>query len=383
MRWHTSQISHSHTKPLRPLRETLRTLRTLLLINPANVKPRKLSPSTINPMRNTTVITGAAGFIGRNVVAELNRRGHTELLLVDRLGTDERWKNLVGLQYEDILSPEEFLDRVQGIGEAPLPPIDGIVHLGACSATTERDADFLLRNNYAYTRALCEYSLAHDAKFVYASSAATYGDGTRGYDDDDFLTPTLQPLNMYGYSKHMFDLWALKHNLFTRNKNPITGLKYFNVYGPYEDHKGDMRSVVNKSFGQIAAATTGKGTVQLFQSHRPDFRDGEQMRDFIYVKDAVDVTLFFLENPAKGGLYNCGTGIARTWRDLATAVYSAMGRTPQIEYIPMPEALQGKYQYFTEAKTEKLRAAGYTAPFTTLEDGIRDYVTTYLQPRAH
>lgn len=333
-------------------------------------------------MSKTTVVTGAAGFIGRNVVAELNRRGNTDLLLVDRLGTDERWRNLVGLQYEDILSPEEFLDRIQGIGEAPLPDIESIVHLGACSATTERDADFLLRNNYAYTRALCEWSLAHNAKFIYASSAATYGDGSRGYDDADVLTPTLQPLNMYGYSKHMFDLWALKHSLFTHKPNPIVGLKYFNVYGPYEDHKGDMRSVVHKSFGQILAGPAGKGTVQLFKSHRADYKDGEQMRDFIYVKDAVDVTLFFLAARQTGGLYNCGTGIARTWRDLATAVYSAMGHAPQIEYIDMPETLQGKYQYFTESKTSKLRAAGYDQPFTTLEDGIRDYVTAYLQPRA-
>ncbi len=329
-------------------------------------------------MSKLTVVTGAAGFIGRNVVAELNRRGNRDLLLVDRLGTDERWKNLVGLEYEDILSPEEFLDRTQGIGEAPLPEIEGIIHLGACSATTERDADYLLRNNYAYTRSLCEWCLANNARFVYASSAATYGDGALGYDDDDFVTPTLQPLNMYGYSKHMFDLWALRHGLFSREKNPIAGLKYFNVYGPYEDHKDDMRSVVNKSFGQIGE----KGTVQLFKSHRPEYRDGEQMRDFIYVKDAVNVTLFFYEEKNKGGLFNCGTGNARTWRDLVTAVYAAMGREPKIDYIPMPDHLQGKYQYFTEARPDKLRAAGYAAPFTTLEDGIRDYVVHYLQPRS-
>ena len=329
-------------------------------------------------MSALTVVTGAAGFIGRNTTAELNRRGHTNLLLVDRLGTDERWKNLVGLQYEEILSPEEFLDRIRGVGNAPLPQIDGILHLGACSATTERDADFLLDNNYAYTRALCEWSLANNVRFVYASSAATYGDGSRGYDDSDLVTPTLEPLNMYGYSKHIFDLWALRHNLFTRQPNPIAGLKYFNVYGPYEDHKGDMRSVVNKSFGQIADG----GTVRLFKSYRPDFRDGEQMRDFVYVKDAVDVTLYFLENRDLGGLFNCGGGIARTWLDLATAVYAAAGKKPNIEFVEMPEELRGKYQYFTEAASGKLRAAGYDKPFTTLEDGVRDYVTTYLAPRA-
>lgn len=327
----------------------------------------------------TTVVTGAAGLIGRNAVAELNRRGQTELLLVDRLGSDERWKNLVGLEYEDLISPEELLDRLHGMGEAALPEIDTVVHLGACSATTERDADYLLRNNYAYTRALCEWAQEKGVRFVYASSAATYGDGSLGYDDNDAVTPRLQPLNMYGYSKQMFDLWALKHGLFAKAENPIAGLKYFNVYGPYEDHKDDMRSVVNKSFGQIG---DGTGKVQLFRSYRNDYKDGEQMRDFVYVKDAVDVTLYLAEHREIGGLFNCGTGIARTWNDLVTAVYGAMGHRPQIEYIDMPEQLQGKYQYFTEARIDKLRTAGYTKPFTTLEDGVHDYVTTYLKPRA-
>ena len=327
----------------------------------------------------TTVVTGAAGFIGRNLVAELNRRGSTELLLVDRLGSDERWKNLVGLQYEDLISPEEFLDRLHGLGDAELPEIETIVHLGACSATTERNADFLLRNNYAYTRALCEWAQQKGVRFVYASSAATYGDGSLGYDDSDATTPGLKPLNMYGYSKHMFDLWALKHDLFTKGENPIVGLKYFNVYGSFEDHKDDMRSVVNKSFGQIG---DGSGKVQLFKSHRNDYRDGEQMRDFVYVKDAVDVTLYFAGRREIGGLFNCGTGNARTWNDLVTAVYGAMGHQPKIEYIDMPETLQGKYQYFTEAKVDKLRSAGYSKPFTPLEDGVHDYVTTYLKPRA-
>lgn len=328
-------------------------------------------------MAKTTVVTGAAGFIGRNVVAELNRRGHTDLLLVDDLGTDDKWRNLVGLQFEDILSPAEFLSRIHGIGMASLPEIDGIVHMGACSATTERDADYLLRNNYAYTRAVCDYAQHHRARFVYASSAATYGDGSLGYDDADAVTPSLQPLNMYGYSKHLFDLAALRHGLFQQAENPIAGLKYFNVYGPCEDHKGDMRSVVNKSFGQIVQ----NGTVQLFKSHRPDYADGEQMRDFVYVQDAVNVTLFLLEQRGIGGLFNCGTGISRTWRDLVTAVYAAMGRPAKIDYIDMPAELRDKYQYYTQARPDKLRAAGYTAPFITLEDGVRAYVQTYLQPR--
>ncbi len=327
----------------------------------------------------TTVVTGAAGFIGRNTVAELNRRGLTELLLVDRLQRDERWKNLVGLEYEDLIGPEEFLARLQGKGGAELPEIETVIHLGACSATTERDADYLLRNNYAYTRALCEWCQKHGVRFVYASSAATYGDGSLGYDDSDKVTPKLQPLNMYGYSKHMFDLWALKHGLFNKAENPIVGLKYFNVYGPFEDHKEDMRSVVHKSFGQMGES----GTVQLFKSHRAECNDGEQMRDFVYVKDAVDVTLFFaLEKREVGGLFNCGGGVARTWNDLVTAVYAASGKKPQIEYIDMPDHLRGKYQYFTQASAEKLRAAGYSRPFTTLEDGVHEYVATYLKPRS-
>jgi ADP-L-glycero-D-manno-heptose 6-epimerase len=215
---------------------------------------------------------------------------------------------------------------------------------------------------------LCEWSLRNDARFVYASSAATYGDGAHGYSDDDASTVTLQPLNMYGYSKHMFDLWALKHKLFDR----IVGLKYFNVFGPYEDHKDDMRSVISKSYRQVGL----EGKVSLFKSYQPGYADGEQMRDFVYVKDAVDVTLWFLEHAA-GGLFNCGTGIARTWKDLATAVFTAMDVPVNIGYIEMPETLKGKYQYFTEAKMSKLRAAGYDRPFTSLEDAVLDYIRNY------
>jgi ADP-L-glycero-D-manno-heptose 6-epimerase len=310
--------------------------------------------------KKLTVVTGAAGFIGRNVVAELNARGNTQLLLVDRLGTDEKWRN-------DIIDPDEFLKRITS---GALGPVDSIIHLGACSATTERDADFLLKNNYHYTRAVCDWSLAHNIRLVYASSAATYGDGTRGYSDDDRITPTLRPLNMYGYSKHLFDLWALKNNLFDR----IVGLKYFNVFGPYEDHKAEMRSVVQKSYHQIL---TG-GEVALFKSYNPDYADGEQKRDFIYVKDAVDVTLHFATNRTRSGLFNCGTGVARTWKDLVTSVFTAMHRTPKIKMIEMPPALQGKYQYFTEADPRKLRSAGYSKPFRTLEEGVQDYVQNYL-----
>ena len=318
-------------------------------------------------MAKQIVVTGGGGFIGRNLAAELNAQGYDDLILVDVLGRGEKWRNLLGLRYEDILNPQQFLE---GLERGKITGLDAIFHLGACSSTTERDADYLLQNNYHYTRRLCEWSLAHGARFIYASSAATYGDGSAGYSDEDELLSTLKPLNMYGYSKHMFDLWALQHKLFDR----IVGLKYFNVYGPFEDHKDDMRSVVNKAYGQIRQM----GKVQLFKSYRPDYADGEQRRDFIYVKDAVAVTLHFLRESTGGGLFNCGTGQARSWKDLVNAVFAALGITPEIEFIEMPEVLRAKYQYFTQADMGKLRSAGYATPFMSLEDAVRDYVTTYL-----
>lgn len=319
-------------------------------------------------MARPIIVTGAAGFIGRNTVAELNRRGEDELILVDELGKGEKWRNLVGLRYEDIVSPEEFLGLIE---DGTFAEARAVIHLGACSATTERDADFLLRNNYQYTRVLCNWALGNDVRFVYASSAATYGDGEHGYADDDAITPTLEPLNMYGYSKHMFDLWALKHELFDR----VVGLKYFNVFGPYEDHKGDMRSVVSKSYEQIRHT----GRVDLFKSYDPAYRDGEQRRDFISVHDAVDVTLHFaLQEPeAPGGLFNCGTGEAHTWIELVTPVFHALGVEPGIDFVEMPKALRGKYQYFTKAEVGKLRAAGYPKPFTPLAKAVEAYIRDY------
>jgi ADP-L-glycero-D-manno-heptose 6-epimerase len=319
-------------------------------------------------MSKPIIVTGAAGFIGRNAVAELNCRGYRELILADTLGTDDKWRNLVGLHYEDLISPQALVARLEG---GQLCDAQAILHLGACSATTERDADYLLENNYRYTRRLCEYSLRHGIRMIYASSGATYGDGSQGYSDEDEATTHLRPLNMYGFSKHMFDLWALKSGALKQ----VVGLKYFNVFGPYEDHKGDMKSVVAKSYRQILET----GRVQLFKSYNPRYADGEQMRDFIHVKDAVAVTLFFLENRSTSGLFNCGTGKARTWKDLVTAVFGAMDLPVQIEYIEIPELLRGKYQYFTEANMCKLRAAGYTEPFHNLEDAIANYVGIYLK----
>ncbi len=318
-------------------------------------------------VKKTIIVTGAAGFIGRNVVQELNRRGHDNLLLVDDLGRDDKWKNLVGLRFEDLVSPDQFLAAVKA---GDVPEADVCIHLGACSATTETDADYLLENNYRYTRTLCEWCLENKVRFVYASSAATYGDGSCGYSDEDAVTRTLKPLNMYGYSKHMFDLWALETGRF----ESIVGLKYFNVYGSFEDHKGDMRSLVQKAYYQIL----DQGYIELFKSHIPDYPDGEQKRDFVYVRDAVHVTLHFALESQRGGLFNCGSGQARTWLDLARALFKAMGREPDIRFIDMPERLRGKYQYFTQADAEKLHRAGYTKLFHSLEDGVADYVKTHL-----
>ncbi|MBN2171009.1 MAG: ADP-glyceromanno-heptose 6-epimerase [Candidatus Krumholzibacteriota bacterium] len=306
------------------------------------------------------IVTGGAGFIGSNLVAALNARGERDILLVDSLGDGPKWRNLVGLEFADYLDKAELRERLRA-GRLDAPAV--VFHLGACSDTTEPDAGYLMDNNTRYTRELCEWSLAAGARFIYASSAATYGDGSRGYDDADAVTPGLRPLNMYGLSKQLFDLWALRRGLFER----IVGLKYFNVYGPGEDHKGAMRSVVHKAFTQIAAG----GTLALFRSHRPEYRDGEQRRDFVFVGDAVAVTLHFWEHPERAGLFNCGTGRARTWRDLARAVFAAMGRAERIRFIDMPLELRGRYQYHTEAATAKLRAAGCEPPPTSLEDGVR------------
>ena len=318
-------------------------------------------------MSDKFIVTGAAGFIGSNLVAALNARGDSDILAVDELGTDEKWKNLVGLDFQDYWEKDDFLFALR---DDSLGKVDTVFHLGANSSTTEKYASHLVENNYRFTRELCEWCMHHDIRFIYASSAATYGDGSLGYSDSDDVTPTLKPLNMYGYSKQMFDLWAMRHGLFDR----IAGLKYFNVYGPREDHKGDMRSVINKAYHQIRET----GEVKLFKSYKPEYKDGEQLRDFVYVKDAVAVTLFLHDQADVSGLFNCGTGKARTWNDLVKATFKAMGMEPKIAYIDMPESLHAKYQYRTEADMAKLRDAGYEDEFTSLEHGVADYVKNWL-----
>ncbi len=318
-------------------------------------------------------VTGAAGFIGSNIVWELNRRGRRDLLVVDIHDTDEGNANLASLDYELYMDKDAFqiwLDQPENIAR-----LETVYHLGACSSTTETDAEFLDSNNFGYTRELCVKCLGSGIRFINASSAATYGDGELGYRDDESALQHLKPLNLYAKSKQDFDLWARAEGVLDR----IVCLKYFNVYGPNEWHKGDMRSMVCKGYEQIAA----QGRVQLFQSDRPEYPDGGQQRDFIYVKDAVDVTLWFAEQPTVGGIFNVGTGTANDWNRLMTAIFSAMGQDPEILYIPMPEHLLGKYQYHTEAQMEKLRAAGYDRPFTLLEDAVADYVQSFLVTGRH
>ncbi len=314
------------------------------------------------------IVTGGAGFIGSAIVWRLNSLGKDNIIIVDELGKEEKWKNLVGLRFSDFLHKDDFIEMVVD-DELPFDT-EAIIHMGANSSTTEKDADFLFSNNYEYTKELAHYALNNNARFIYASSAATYGDGSLGFKDDDSLTMKLRPLNMYGYSKSMFDIYSIKHGL----SDKIVGLKYFNVYGPNEYHKGDMRSVVHKAFEQIR--DTGK--VKLFKSRHPDYKDGEQKRDFIYVRDAVDMTLYFLERQSINGIFNVGTGNARTWIDLVTALFKAMEKEVNIEFIDLPKHLAEKYQYFTEADLNKIKKAGYTNSPMSLEDGVTDYVKNYL-----
>ncbi|PID59992.1 MAG: ADP-glyceromanno-heptose 6-epimerase [Ignavibacteriae bacterium] len=309
------------------------------------------------------VVTGGAGFIGSNAVKKLNELGTDNIIIVDNLGKSEKWKNLVGLKYADFYHKDEFLDLV--VQDSVPFEVKAILHFGACSSTTEKDADYLIYNNFKYSQTLATYALEKEARFIYASSAATYGNGKEGYKDDEDNLNALKPLNMYGYSKHLFDLWVKREEVF----DYIVGLKYFNVFGPNEYHKDEMRSLVHKAYVQIKE--TGK--VQLFKSYKPEYENGKQMRDFIYVKDAVDMTLFFLQND-KCGLFNVGTGKARTWIDLVHAIFSAMNLEPKIDFIEMPDELKHKYQYFTEADITKIRDAGYDKEITSLKEGVKQYV---------
>jgi ADP-L-glycero-D-manno-heptose 6-epimerase len=311
------------------------------------------------------VVTGGAGFIGSALIWKLNSLGENDILVVDELGHTEKWKNLVPLRFRDFVNKNEFIENL----DTHIYKIDSIIHMGANSSTTETDADHLLKNNYEYTKSLALYCINNNKRFIYASSAATYGDGSLGFEDDEKKLHKLRPLNMYGYSKSLFDNWAADNGLL---KN-ITGIKYFNVFGPNEYHKGDMRSVVHKAFEQIRDT----GRVKLFKSGNASYKDGEQKRDFVYIKDAVDMTLFFLGND-KGGIYNAGSGIESTWNQLVTAIFTAMGKPVNIDYIDLPGHLSEKYQYYTRAEMTKIKKAGYSNSLHSLEDSVTDYVKEYL-----
>ena len=315
------------------------------------------------------IVTGGAGFIGSAFVWKLNQEGFDDITIVDQLGTDDKWKNIVNRRFINYIHKDDFLQMI-GADKVPFK-INAIVHMGACSSTTERDADYLWNNNYLYTKTLAEWAIERGIRFIYASSAATYGDGKQGFSDDQKKISQLRPINMYGYSKQVFDLWVLRNSL----EKKIAGIKFFNVFGPNEYHKGDMTSVIFKAFHQIRE--TGK--VKLFKSYKKEYKDGGQLRDFVYVKDCVDAMWWLFNNPKANGIYNLGTGKARTWNDLIKAVFAAMKKKSNIEYIEMPQSLRNQYQYFTKAQMTKLKKAGCPVKFSSLEDSVRDYVVNYLQ----
>lgn len=310
------------------------------------------------------VLTGGAGFIGSCMLATLNAAGYTDVLIVDSLRSADKWKNLAGHSYLDIISKDNFRELMMtGANEG----IETLIHFGACSTTTERNADYLYDNNTRYSREVAEFAFDQGARLIYASSAATYGDGAKGYDDDE---RALRPLNMYGYSKHLFDEW-IRSNGF---EMACVGLKLFNVYGPNEYHKADQASMIYKAVQQV----TQKGSVNLFKSNDPHYPDGGQMRDFIYVKDVCKVVLWLMRSSDINGVFNLGSGMARTWNDVAHAVFAALEHEPAIEYIDMPRELHYQYQNFTEANMSKLKNVIPGLTFSTLEDGISDYVKNHL-----
>ncbi len=316
------------------------------------------------------VITGGAGFIGSCLVKKLNDYGLKDIIIVDSLGKSEKWKNLRGKQFHSFFHKNDFMENFLPITDwVESYNIDTIVHLGACSETTESDVDYLMDNNYTYSRNLCDYCHSNDIRFIYASSAATYGDGNNGY--DDYMFDSLMPLNPYGFSKSAFDMYVVNNNY---DKFHSVGLKFFNVFGPNEYHKKSMISMVFKAYQQIKE--TGK--VQLFKSNNKEFGDGQQMRDFIYVKDCVNIIRKLIFMPDVKGIFNIGTGKARSWNDLANSVFAAMGKHPIIEYIDMPDNLSGQYQNFTEANMQKFNSVIKDFKFTSLEEGIADYVQNYL-----
>ena len=324
--------------------------------------------------RRMIVVTGGAGFIGSNIVARLTGRDAADIVVCDRLEDAAlgKWKNLAKHPISDFWSPEELFEKLERHADR----IDAIVHMGAISSTTEPDADLILRTNFSLSRDLWDWCALRDARLIYASSAATYGDGEGGFEDADDLDSlsALRPLNAYGYSKNLFDQYAARRADEGQAPRQWAGLKFFNVYGPNEYHKGGMKSVVAQIWPRVAAGEQ----VTLFRSHNPDYADGGQMRDFVLVDDVVDIVEWLLESPAVSGVFNAGSGQARSFLDLAHATFAAAGKTPSVAYVDTPESIRDKYQYFTQASMDRLRAAGFSGQSTPLEEGVRRYVQDFL-----
>lgn len=320
------------------------------------------------------IVTGGAGFIGSALVWALNARWREDILVVDVIDHDEKEHNLAPLRYEQLMGGDEFREKLKK-GAFDTQNIEAILHLGAISATTEKSWGKLQDNNVDFSQEVIRWCADKGVRCVYASSGATYGDGSKGYRDDHALFDKLTPLNLYGKSKLVVDIWARDAGYLDQ----VVGLRYMNVFGPNEYHKETMRSVIAKAFPKLR----DEGVIELFKSYNPAYKDGEQKRDFLYVKDAVDMTLFFLDNPRAAGVFNIGTGQARTWNDVASAMTAAVQKKPNIQYIDMPEDVRAHYQYFTQADISKLREAGYKKELMTLEDAIIDYVQNYLKPHNH
>ncbi len=323
-------------------------------------------------MTDPILVTGGAGFIGSNIVAALSAQGRP-VVVCDYMGDGEKWKNVAAHVITDYVSPDKLADWIS----VPGRKLSAIIHMGAISSTTETDGDLILNHNFRPTLMLWDWATENKVPYIYASSAATYGDGSAGFGDDQSseALAKLKPLNLYGWSKHSFDKRVAQVLESGGGTPPLwAGLKFFNVYGPNEYHKGPMKSVIAQSYAKIMADEP----VTLFKSHNPDYEDGGQLRDFVYVKDCVDVILWLLENPRASGLYNLGTGKARSFLDLARGTYAATGKPENIQYVDTPIEIRDKYQYFTQASMQKLGAAGYNGRFHSLEEGIKDYVQSYL-----
>ncbi len=320
------------------------------------------------------ILTGGAGFIGSALLFELNQRGCSDVIVVDVVDHPRKERNLAALKYEELIGVGEFREKLAG-GAYDRSGVSGVLHLGACSATTETDWDYLYDNNVVFSQELIRWCARGDVRCVYASSAATYGDGESGYSDDHALFDNLKPMNLYGKSKLDLDIWARDQGLL----GSVAGLRYFNVFGPNEWHKEGMRSVVNKKLPEIEE----EGRMTLFKSYRDDYSDGGQERDFVYVSDVVDITLWMLGHPEANGVFNVGTGIARTWNDLARSMFSAVSKTENIEYVEMPDNLREQYQYHTRADISKLRSVGYDGEFVSLESAVKNYVVDHLQSDRH